>query len=82
MTGRVEVEDVLAAVRSSTCLISIMMANNETGVLMVRDTHTHTDGQTDGKHGLVFHTYMVLTHTYPQILNINPSLSLQLKHNG
>ncbi|XP_045061743.1 selenocysteine lyase [Coregonus clupeaformis] len=34
VTGRVEVEDVLAAVRSSTCLISIMMANNETGVLM------------------------------------------------
>uniref|UniRef100_A0A8C7Q2F4 Selenocysteine lyase n=1 Tax=Oncorhynchus mykiss TaxID=8022 RepID=A0A8C7Q2F4_ONCMY len=34
VTGRVEVEDVLAAVRPSTCLISIMMANNETGVLM------------------------------------------------
>uniref|UniRef100_A0AAZ3R4N2 Selenocysteine lyase n=1 Tax=Oncorhynchus tshawytscha TaxID=74940 RepID=A0AAZ3R4N2_ONCTS len=34
LTGRVEVEDVLAAVRPSTCLISIMMANNETGVLM------------------------------------------------
>uniref|UniRef100_A0A8C7GMM1 Selenocysteine lyase n=1 Tax=Oncorhynchus kisutch TaxID=8019 RepID=A0A8C7GMM1_ONCKI len=34
VTGRVEVEDVLAAVRPATCLISIMMANNETGVLM------------------------------------------------
>ncbi|XP_071202678.1 selenocysteine lyase isoform X2 [Salvelinus alpinus] len=34
VTGRVEVEDVLAAVRPSTCLISMMMANNETGVLM------------------------------------------------
>ncbi|CAB1323760.1 unnamed protein product [Coregonus sp. 'balchen'] len=37
VTGRVEVEDVLAAVRSSTCLISIMMANNETGVLMAAE---------------------------------------------
>ncbi|KAJ7993405.1 hypothetical protein DPEC_G00272100 [Dallia pectoralis] len=34
VTGRVEVEDVLAAVRPNTCLISVMMANNETGVLM------------------------------------------------
>ncbi|KAL4630707.1 selenocysteine lyase [Arapaima gigas] len=34
MTGRVEVEDVLAAIRPNTCLISIMLANNETGVLM------------------------------------------------
>ncbi|KAL1023369.1 hypothetical protein UPYG_G00039930 [Umbra pygmaea] len=34
VTGRVEVEDVLCAVRPNTCLISVMMANNETGVLM------------------------------------------------
>ncbi|XP_029286103.1 selenocysteine lyase isoform X2 [Cottoperca gobio] len=34
MTARVEVEDVIAAVRPSTCLISIMLANNETGVIM------------------------------------------------
>ncbi|XP_010894727.2 selenocysteine lyase isoform X2 [Esox lucius] len=34
VTGRVEVEDVLTAVRPNTCLISIMMANNETGVMM------------------------------------------------
>lgn len=34
VTGRVEVEDVIAAVRSNTCLISIMLANNETGVIM------------------------------------------------
>ncbi|XP_076009288.1 selenocysteine lyase [Genypterus blacodes] len=34
VTARVEVEDVLAAVRPSTCLISIMLANNETGVIM------------------------------------------------
>lgn len=36
VTARVEVEDVIAAVRPNTCLISIMMANNETGVIMVR----------------------------------------------
>lgn len=33
-TARVEVEDVMAAVRPNTCLVSIMLANNETGVLM------------------------------------------------
>nr|XP_061834611.1 selenocysteine lyase-like [Nerophis lumbriciformis]XP_061834612.1 selenocysteine lyase-like [Nerophis lumbriciformis] len=33
-TGRVEVDDVLAAVRPNTCLVSIMLANNETGVIM------------------------------------------------
>lgn len=37
LTGRVEVEEVVAAVRPNTCLISIMLANNETGVIMVRD---------------------------------------------
>uniref|UniRef100_A0A8C6TXR5 Selenocysteine lyase n=1 Tax=Neogobius melanostomus TaxID=47308 RepID=A0A8C6TXR5_9GOBI len=34
VTGRVEVQDVLAAVRPNTCLVSIMLANNETGVIM------------------------------------------------
>ncbi|XP_063771874.1 selenocysteine lyase isoform X2 [Pseudophryne corroboree] len=33
-TGRVEVDDVVAALRPNTCLISIMLANNETGVIM------------------------------------------------
>ncbi|KAG9494375.1 hypothetical protein GDO78_001955 [Eleutherodactylus coqui] len=33
-TGRVEVEDVIAALRPNTCLVSIMLANNETGVIM------------------------------------------------
>lgn len=37
LTGRAEVEEVVAAVRPNTCLISIMLANNETGVIMVRD---------------------------------------------
>ncbi|XP_014444598.1 selenocysteine lyase [Tupaia chinensis] len=32
--GRAEVEDVLAAVRPTTCLVTIMLANNETGVVM------------------------------------------------
>ncbi|XP_034091526.1 selenocysteine lyase [Gymnodraco acuticeps] len=34
VTARVEVEDIMAAVRSNTCLVSIMLANNETGVVM------------------------------------------------
>ncbi|KAM4629741.1 selenocysteine lyase isoform 2-T4 [Polymixia lowei] len=34
VTARVEVDDIIAAVRPTTCLISIMLANNETGVLM------------------------------------------------
>uniref|UniRef100_A0AAQ4R2J0 Selenocysteine lyase n=1 Tax=Gasterosteus aculeatus aculeatus TaxID=481459 RepID=A0AAQ4R2J0_GASAC len=33
-TARVEVEDIMAAVRPNTCLISVMLANNETGVIM------------------------------------------------
>lgn len=33
----VEVQDVMAAVRPNTCLVSVMLANNETGVLMVGD---------------------------------------------
>ncbi|XP_060096845.1 selenocysteine lyase isoform X1 [Heteronotia binoei] len=33
-TGQVEVDDVIAAVRPTTCLVSIMLANNETGVVM------------------------------------------------
>lgn len=36
VTARVEVDDIIAAVRPNTCLISIMLANNETGVIMVR----------------------------------------------
>ncbi|KFP79383.1 Selenocysteine lyase, partial [Acanthisitta chloris] len=33
-SGRAEPDDVLAAIRPSTCLVSIMLANNETGVIM------------------------------------------------
>lgn len=39
-TARVEVEDVVAMVRPNTCLVSIMLANNETGVIMVSQTST------------------------------------------
>ncbi|XP_062852563.1 selenocysteine lyase isoform X2 [Trichomycterus rosablanca] len=34
VSGRVEVADVMAALRPSTCLVSVMLANNETGVVM------------------------------------------------
>ncbi|CAM5139589.1 unnamed protein product [Eretmochelys imbricata] len=34
MTGQVEVDDTIAAIRPTTCLVSIMLANNETGVIM------------------------------------------------
>lgn len=34
VTARVEVDDIIAAVRPNTCLITIMLANNETGVIM------------------------------------------------
>ncbi|CAN9500804.1 unnamed protein product [Ophioblennius macclurei] len=34
VTGCIEVEDVLAAVRPNTCLVTVMLANNETGVIM------------------------------------------------
>lgn len=34
-SGRAEVDDVLAAVRPTTCLVTVMLANNETGVVMV-----------------------------------------------
>ncbi|XP_064313256.1 selenocysteine lyase isoform X3 [Phalacrocorax carbo] len=33
-SGRAEVDDILAAIRPTTCLVSIMLANNETGVIM------------------------------------------------
>ncbi|XP_051694209.1 selenocysteine lyase isoform X1 [Oryctolagus cuniculus] len=34
VSGQVEVDDVLAAVRPTTCLVTIMLANNETGIIM------------------------------------------------
>ncbi|XP_072330927.1 selenocysteine lyase isoform X1 [Scyliorhinus torazame] len=34
VTGCIEVDDVIGAVRPTTCLVSVMLANNETGVLM------------------------------------------------
>lgn len=35
VSGQVKAEDILAAVRPTTCLVTIMLANNETGVVMV-----------------------------------------------
>ncbi|XP_056008917.1 selenocysteine lyase-like isoform X2 [Ostrea edulis] len=32
-TGHVMVDDVIAAIRPSTCMISVMLANNETGII-------------------------------------------------
>ncbi|XP_068939515.1 selenocysteine lyase isoform X2 [Petaurus breviceps papuanus] len=34
LSGQAEADDVLAAVRPTTCLVTIMLANNETGVIM------------------------------------------------
>uniref|UniRef100_A0A1A8IZ96 Selenocysteine lyase n=1 Tax=Nothobranchius kuhntae TaxID=321403 RepID=A0A1A8IZ96_NOTKU len=34
VTAHVDVEDIIAAIRPNTCLISVMLANNETGVIM------------------------------------------------
>ncbi|XP_071608063.1 selenocysteine lyase isoform X3 [Heliangelus exortis] len=33
-SGQAEVDDVLAAIQPTTCLVTIMLANNETGVIM------------------------------------------------
>ncbi|XP_053930364.1 selenocysteine lyase isoform X2 [Cuculus canorus] len=33
-SGRAEVDEILAAIRPTTCLVSIMLANNETGIIM------------------------------------------------
>ncbi|XP_024608582.1 selenocysteine lyase isoform X3 [Neophocaena asiaeorientalis asiaeorientalis] len=38
VNGQVEAEDILAAVRPATCLVTIMLANNETGVIMQINT--------------------------------------------
>lgn len=34
-SGQAEVDEVLTAIRPNTCLVSLMLANNETGVIMV-----------------------------------------------
>ena len=35
VSGQAEADDILAAVRPATCLVTVMLANNETGVVMV-----------------------------------------------
>eukprot|EP00069_Balaena_mysticetus_P012658 bmy_21794T0 len=37
VNGQAEAEDILAAVRPATCLVTIMLANNETGVIMAAE---------------------------------------------
>ncbi|XP_012611130.1 selenocysteine lyase isoform X2 [Microcebus murinus] len=34
VSGRAEADDILSAVRPATCLVTVMLANNETGVVM------------------------------------------------
>ncbi|KAF6362121.1 selenocysteine lyase [Rhinolophus ferrumequinum] len=34
VNGQAEADDILAAVRPATCLVTVMLANNETGVIM------------------------------------------------
>lgn len=48
-TACVDVEDVIAVVRSNTCLVSVMLANNETGVIMVRGLKTCQHGLCSAK---------------------------------
>ncbi len=41
-SGKVRVEDVMAAIiPNRTCLVTIMMANNETGVIQVNKLFSH-----------------------------------------
>ncbi len=50
--GRVNPDDVLQAIRSNTCLISVMLANNETGTLQP----VQEISQIAKEHGIPFHT--------------------------
>jgi cysteine desulfurase len=50
--GRVDPEDVRKAVKPNTCLISIMLANNETGTLQPVDSISEIARE----HGIPFHT--------------------------
>lgn len=36
-TGRVETSDLAAAIQPLTCLVTVMLANNETGIIQVSD---------------------------------------------
>nr|XP_047919036.1 selenocysteine lyase isoform X5 [Anser cygnoides] len=58
-SGQAEVDDVLAAVRPTTCLVSIMLANNETGVIMfygprIGALYVHGPGTTTPLHPMLF----------------------------
>lgn len=36
-TGRVETSDITSAIQPLTCLVTVMLANNETGIIQVSD---------------------------------------------
>ncbi|MBN1833011.1 MAG: cysteine desulfurase [Deltaproteobacteria bacterium] len=50
--GRVNPDDVLQAIKSNTCLISVMLANNETGTLQP----VQEISQIAKEHGILLHT--------------------------
>lgn len=43
-TGRVETSDLTAAIQPLTCLVTVMLANNETGIIQVLDDTEYTVG--------------------------------------
>lgn len=56
-TGRVDPAEIEAAVREETVLISVMHANNETGIIQpIKEIH-----ELAGRRGIVFHTDAVQT---------------------
>ncbi|XP_059084698.1 selenocysteine lyase-like [Tigriopus californicus] len=60
--GSLNVEDVMAEIKSNTCLITIMLANNETGIIQPikeigdRLQVINGDRQTQGQNQIPFHT--------------------------
>jgi len=39
--GRVQVGDIIDAIRPTTCLVTVMLANNETGIIQVLNYSDH-----------------------------------------
>lgn len=59
--GRVHVQDVLAAVTPQTCLVSVMLANNEVGTLqpvaeIVQALQRHVADSAEPRHPVLVHT--------------------------
>lgn len=68
-TGRVSVPDLRRAIRSDTILISIMYANNETGILQP----VQEIGKAAREHGILFHSDAVQAYGH---------IPLSVKENG